>query len=176
MFQRLRRLVLHAINHPPLLFATFAVSVATAGFFYSVFEDKSLSDGIWWAFVTICTVGYGDQFPVTEPGRLVGYLLMAFGIFVVAPCIIASILNWVLQDRDKFTHEEQERLMSDLAATRTELQAVTAALKALHSEVDEVEEDNDADELRDQQTQALLGQVLTRLGGTNGNPTVPTHT
>ncbi len=37
-------------------------------------------DGVWWAFVTITTVGYGDQFPVTQSGRLVGMLTMSLGV------------------------------------------------------------------------------------------------
>jgi len=38
------------------------------------------SDAIWWAYVTITTVGYGDQFPVTNVGRLVGVLVMTAGV------------------------------------------------------------------------------------------------
>ncbi len=37
-------------------------------------------DGVWWAFVTITTVGYGDQFPVTQSGRMVGMLTMMLGV------------------------------------------------------------------------------------------------
>jgi voltage-gated potassium channel Kch len=38
------------------------------------------SDAIWWAYVTITTVGYGDQFPVTNAGRFVGVLVMTAGV------------------------------------------------------------------------------------------------
>lgn len=37
-------------------------------------------DAIWWAYVTITTVGYGDRFPVTNWGRLVGVLVMTAGV------------------------------------------------------------------------------------------------
>jgi len=37
-------------------------------------------DGVWWAFVTITTVGYGDRFPVTPNGRMVGMLTMSLGV------------------------------------------------------------------------------------------------
>lgn len=33
---------------------------------------RHASDAIWWSFVTITTVGYGDHFPVTWGGRIVG--------------------------------------------------------------------------------------------------------
>ena len=38
------------------------------------------SDAIWWAYVTITTVGYGDQFPVTNMGRIIGILVMTAGV------------------------------------------------------------------------------------------------
>ena len=41
-------------------------------------------DAIWWAYVTITTVGYGDRFPVTTEGRLVGIMVMTTGVAVFA--------------------------------------------------------------------------------------------
>jgi voltage-gated potassium channel len=38
------------------------------------------SDAIWYVFVTIATVGYGDRYPVTVPGRLIGMLIMILGV------------------------------------------------------------------------------------------------
>jgi voltage-gated potassium channel len=45
---------------------------------------QSAGDAIWWAYVTITTVGYGDRFPVTIQGRLVGILVMTTGVAVFA--------------------------------------------------------------------------------------------
>jgi voltage-gated potassium channel len=41
---------------------------------------KTAGDGVWWAFVTITTVGYGDQFPVTNLGRFMGFFVMILGV------------------------------------------------------------------------------------------------
>ena len=38
------------------------------------------SDAIWYTIVTISTVGYGDQFPVTNAGRLFGSLIIIIGV------------------------------------------------------------------------------------------------
>jgi voltage-gated potassium channel Kch len=38
------------------------------------------SDALWWGYVTITTVGYGDRFPVTDEGRVVGFLLLTIGV------------------------------------------------------------------------------------------------
>lgn len=41
---------------------------------------KTAEDAIWWAYVTITTVGYGDKFPVTTEGRMIAALLMTVGV------------------------------------------------------------------------------------------------
>jgi voltage-gated potassium channel len=41
---------------------------------------QSASDAMWWVYVTITTVGYGDRYPVTTMGRLVGILVMTMGV------------------------------------------------------------------------------------------------
>jgi voltage-gated potassium channel len=38
------------------------------------------SDAIWYVIVTISTVGYGDQYPVTNPGRLMGAIIIVIGV------------------------------------------------------------------------------------------------
>lgn len=37
-------------------------------------------DALWWAFVSVTTVGYGDKYPVTAAGRIIGSVLLAVGI------------------------------------------------------------------------------------------------
>jgi len=41
---------------------------------------KSSRDAIWWSFVTVTTVGYGDFYPTTIGGRIIGAVVMIFGI------------------------------------------------------------------------------------------------
>jgi voltage-gated potassium channel len=53
----------------------------------------SLWDGLWWAMVTVGTVGYGDKYPVSVAGRLVGFLLIFFGVGLMSllTATIASV-------------------------------------------------------------------------------------
>ena len=37
-------------------------------------------DALWWAYVTVTTVGYGDKYPVTTEGRLIASVLMTVGV------------------------------------------------------------------------------------------------
>ena len=41
---------------------------------------KDASDALWYTYVTVTTVGYGDRYPVTNAGRLVGVLIMTVGV------------------------------------------------------------------------------------------------
>eukprot|EP01113_Clastostelium_recurvatum_P001773 TRINITY_DN10733_c0_g1_i12.p1 TRINITY_DN10733_c0_g1~~TRINITY_DN10733_c0_g1_i12.p1 ORF type:complete len:1076 (+),score=254.78 TRINITY_DN10733_c0_g1_i12:266-3493(+) len=45
---------------------------------------QSVFHGFWWCIVTITTVGYGDTYPVTIPGKLVAALCMLVGVMVIA--------------------------------------------------------------------------------------------
>lgn len=66
-------------------------------------------DAIWWAYVTITTVGYGDQFPVTTGGRLVGILVMTTGVGIFATFagyISNKLLTPPQKDEDKKPEED----------------------------------------------------------------------
>ena len=52
------------------------------------------ADALWWAIVTITTVGYGDYYPVTELGRLTGVFVMFAGVGIIGA--LASILASLL--------------------------------------------------------------------------------
>lgn len=58
---------------------------------------QTLGDGLWWALVTITTVGYGDKYPVTTGGRLVAAVLLLFGIGMVG--IVTGKIASVLVER-----------------------------------------------------------------------------
>jgi len=55
-----------------------------------------VSDGLWWAFVTLTTVGYGDLYPVTSAGRVIAVFTMIFGITIYS-LIIANLTYYVEQ-------------------------------------------------------------------------------
>jgi voltage-gated potassium channel len=45
---------------------------------------RTLGESVWWAIVTVTTVGYGDYVPVTTPGRFTACFLMAIGVLILA--------------------------------------------------------------------------------------------
>lgn len=41
---------------------------------------QTTGDGLWWAVTTVTSVGYGDYYPVTTPGRILGAILEVAGV------------------------------------------------------------------------------------------------
>lgn len=56
----------------------------------------NLGDAMWWTLVTAATVGYGDKVPLTTGGRLVGILVMLFGIGLLG-MITGRIASWLVE-------------------------------------------------------------------------------
>lgn len=58
---------------------------------------KTAEDAIWWAYVTITTVGYGDKFPVTTEGRIIAAILMTAGVGLFGT-FTAFVASWFVTD------------------------------------------------------------------------------
>jgi voltage-gated potassium channel len=69
---------------------------------------ENLSDALWWAVTTVTTVGYGDHFPTTGEGRLVGLGLMLAGIALLG-VVTASFASWFLEKVAELTAAEKKR-------------------------------------------------------------------
>lgn len=61
---------------------------------------KTAEEAIWWAYVTITTVGYGDKFPVTTEGRLIACVLMTAGVGLFGT-FSGFVASWFVGDTKK---------------------------------------------------------------------------
>lgn len=59
---------------------------------------KTAEDAIWWAYVTITTVGYGDKYPVTTEGRIIAVFLMTAGVGLFGT-FTAFIASWFVEGK-----------------------------------------------------------------------------
>jgi voltage-gated potassium channel len=84
-------------------------------------------EALWWGLVTITTVGYGDFFPVTGPGRIIATFVMFSGVGIIGA--LASILASILVPPPK---EEQKPEVKEAQAAAIE--AAAAAEAAVHAE------------------------------------------
>jgi voltage-gated potassium channel len=60
---------------------------------------KTAEDALWWSYVTITTVGYGDKFPITTEGRFIGAILMTTGIGIFGT-FTALVSSWFIEKKD----------------------------------------------------------------------------
>ncbi len=92
-------------------------------------------DALWWAAVTVTTVGYGDVYPVTVEGRVVSIVLMAFGIGLIS-FAIGTATSWVVDQvksvdaSARRTDREVDELTAEVRALREEIAALTEAARA----------------------------------------------
>ena len=131
-------------------YATF-VTILLAGMVLSIssflvlqFESRSADanirtggDALWWGFVTITTVGYGDRFPVTTLGRLVGLFVMFAGVGIIGALasILASLLVPSPDSEDVPPPATQPPSVADSERIADELAALRAELAALRAEI-----------------------------------------
>jgi len=88
-------------------------------------EYGSLWDGVWWAVVTVTTVGYGDLYPKTVQGRLIGIVLMFVGIGFLS-LLTASIASRFVKQERSDEHVEMMEALRRLQADVAEMKARTS--------------------------------------------------
>jgi voltage-gated potassium channel len=99
--------------------------------FESTSPDANITtggDALWWALVTITTVGYGDKYQVTTLGRLTGMFVMFAGVGIIGA--LASILASILVPPPP-AREADNNVTPDAAALQHELAQVRMELAAL---------------------------------------------
>lgn len=88
----------------------------------------SFGDAVWWAIVTITTVGYGDLSPVTATGRVIAVGLMIGGIALLGT-VTATLASWLV---DKVSTEDT----SAQAATVEHINLLRDEIRELRRELD----------------------------------------
>jgi voltage-gated potassium channel len=124
------KVVVYGVLTAILLVFTGALAVLDVERHHDGATITSFGAALWWATVTICTVGYGDYVPVTASGRLVAVGVMVSGVMLVG-AVTASFATWLI-DRLRLEEEvDQAATQRDLRAVHTQLDRVEAQLAEL---------------------------------------------
>lgn len=93
------------------------------GYIFYLTEDNvtDLSDGIWWALVTVTTVGYGDITPATTLGRFVASALMFLGLGLIATVTAIVSAKFVQNFVDHHTNDDVLEKLEEISDEIKEL-------------------------------------------------------
>jgi voltage-gated potassium channel len=89
---------------------------------------KTPEDALWWAIVTITTVGYGDKYPITTEGRMVATILMIAGVGVFGT-FAGLIGSW-------FIGHDRLKVDNDVSNLKEDLAEIKKLLKGLNDRKD----------------------------------------
>ncbi len=77
-------------------------------------EFESIPKAMWWAVVTLTTVGYGDVTPITNAGKILGALITILGVGLAAlpaGILATGLANELSQRREELEHDFREQLV-----------------------------------------------------------------
>jgi voltage-gated potassium channel len=111
-----------------LIVALFVLLMCGLGFWWLEPTTPTLEDGLWLAFTTAATVGYGDFVPTTPASKIFAVFVVFLGVGAITLVTAAIASAWIETEE---RHIERE-ILHDL---RQQLASVHAELKTLRSEI-----------------------------------------
>lgn len=108
-----------------------------AGFWVLEPQVITFQDGLWLAFTTAATVGYGDMVPNTHMGRVFAALMVLLGLSVLSLVTASLAAIFVEQEVEEEVHagerQIERELMREIRSLREQVQALDARLTELSS-------------------------------------------
>jgi voltage-gated potassium channel Kch len=94
--QRARSTLLSAILAAIIMLETGSLLMLDAESASMQANIKTGSDALWWSIVTLSTVGYGDKYPVTTAGRVLGVIVIVVGVGLFS-ALTSFLAQWFLK-------------------------------------------------------------------------------
>lgn len=117
-------------------FAVVSLLLSGAGFFWLEPTVNTYLDGLWLAFVTAATVGYGDFVPTTPFSRLFAVFTVVLGVSVLSLVTATLVSLFIGEDEARLRREMREDIKSLRRSTEEAISAEEEAVrKELHRDV-----------------------------------------
>lgn len=124
--RKLRNLVTRRGLAYSLALCLFILGLGGVGFWIVEPDVHTLTDGLWLAFTTAATVGYGDLVPSTMLSRGFAVVVVLLGLAVLSLVTASVSAMFVEQEERQFEHD----VLLEIRALRSEVQALKAAVRS----------------------------------------------
>ncbi|GAI03622.1 unnamed protein product, partial [marine sediment metagenome] len=108
-----------------VIFIVFLLLIIFSSLMYFIEKEaqpeafSSIPEAMWWGIITLTTVGYGDVYPITSLGKILGALIafLGIGMFALPAGILGSGLVEVARKKEINTDKSIEELSINKTAT-----------------------------------------------------------
>ena len=131
----MRRSVASQRVFPYLVVATAGLGLL-AGLVVRLIDHKDFPDygtAVWWAVVTLATVGYGDVVPHTGWGRVVGSVVIVIGVTFLSFLIAMVTSYFVSVQEDEKAEKDRGKRETEIAQDREVLSRIEQRLASIES-------------------------------------------
>jgi voltage-gated potassium channel len=122
----------------PYLAAATLILALCAGLVMTIVDEKDFPNfglAVWWAIVTLATVGYGDVVPTTVAGRIVGSAVIILGVTFLAFLTATVTSYFVSTDQEAAKAQELEEREAADRELKELLQRLEERLSAIESKL-----------------------------------------
>lgn len=129
-----------ARNHLGATLGVSLIIMAVAGILMAGIDPAINSpwEGLWWAWVTITTVGYGDLVPVSGEGRVLGAILILLGVGLFAMLTASFSVLFITRSEEKLEEEIEDEIHREKAEEKAQLQSIEKRLERLEEKIQEL--------------------------------------
>jgi len=113
-----------------MLLALAVLGLCGTGFWWLEPTVHGFGEGLWLAFTTAATVGYGDVVPTTPAAKIFAVFVVVFGFGVLTLVTAAIATRWIETEERRIEREILHDLRAQITSVRSELGALRAELRA----------------------------------------------
>lgn len=114
-----------------LLLALAVLGLCGAGFWYLEPTVHTLGEGLWLAFTTAATVGYGDMVPTVPAARIFAVFVVLLGFGVLSTVTAAIATSWIETEERRIERELMDGLQRQIGTLETRIVQLSAQIETL---------------------------------------------
>ncbi len=130
--------MLLARNHLGTTLGVSLIIMVVAGILIAGIDPAidTVWEGLWWAWVTITTVGYGDVVPVSAEGRILGAILILLGVGLFAMLTASFSVLFISRSEDRMEENIEKQVSQKESQTMAQLNRIERRMEKLEEQIE----------------------------------------